>query len=87
MRVDGTFSGRLYTEDALEVGADGRVEGEADVASAIIAGAVIGRLRVRERLVLESTGVVDGMLDAGVLEVRAGARLSAVVRVLGEELP
>lgn len=87
VRVDGTFTGRLYTEDALEVGAEGRVEGEADVASAIIAGTVIGRLRVRERLVLQSTGMVDGMLDAGVLEVMAGARISAVVRVHGEELP
>ncbi len=87
VRVDGTFTGRLYTEDALEIGADGRVEGEADVASAIIAGAVIGRLRVREQLVLHSTGVIDGMLDAGVLTVMPGAKISAVVRVHGEELP
>lgn len=87
IRVDGTFSGRLYTEDALEVGAGGRVEGEVDVARANVAGTVSGRLRVREHLLVQATGTIEGMLDAGLLEVQPGARISAMVRVSGEELP
>ncbi len=87
VRIDGHFTGRLYSEDILEVGATGVVEGEADVARCTLAGRFIGRLRVRERLVIEATGRVEGSLDAGVLEVRPGARLQGPVRVAGEELP
>ena len=87
VRVDGTFTGRLYTEGLLEVGPTGVVDGEADVARAVIAGVVRGRFRVREHLRLQATGAVIGTLDAGILEVEAGARLDGPVRVQGEELP
>ncbi len=87
VRVDGHFEGRIYTEDLLEVGPDGHVEGAADVAQAIVAGRLTGSIRVRERLVLESTAVVNGKLDVGVLDLRPGAKVDAEVRVHGEELP
>jgi cytoskeletal protein CcmA (bactofilin family) len=87
VRVDGRFTGRLYTEELLEVGATGVIEGEADVARAVIAGRFTGRLRVREHLLLEPTARIEGALDIGVLELRAGARVSGELRVAGEELP
>ena len=87
VRVDGTYKGKLYTEGALEVGADGVVDGEIDVASAVVAGTLKGRVRVRELLVLQASGRIEGLLDAGLVEVHAGARSSAVVRVTGMELP
>lgn len=87
VRIDGHFTGRVYTEDVLELGPQGVIEGEADVARAIIAGTVRGRLRCRERLVVEATGLIDGKLDAGVLDVRPGGRLRGQVHVAGEELP
>lgn len=86
VRVDGQFSGRLYGEDALELGASGVLDGEIDVAEAIVAGTVRGTLRVRGLLVLESTAAVDGLIDAGLLEVRPGARLRVELRVRGEDL-
>ena len=87
VRVDGTFTGRLYTEDVLEVGADGLVDGEADVASAIVAGTVKGRLRVREHLLIQAGGAVLGLLDAGIVELQPGGRIEGEVRILGVELP
>lgn len=87
VRVDGHFTGRIYSEDLLELGAEGVIEGEADVARAIVAGRVIGRIRVRERLVVESSGRIEGKLDAGVCEIRPGAVVSAEVRIRGEEVP
>jgi cytoskeletal protein CcmA (bactofilin family) len=77
VRVDGHFTGRIYSEDLLELGVQGTIEGEADVARAIIAGRVIGRLRVRERLVVDSTGSIEG----------TGARTSGEVLIRGEEVP
>lgn len=87
VRVDGTFTGRLYTEGTLEVGAEGLIDGEVDVASAIVAGTVKGRLRVRERLLIQPGGVVFGLLDAGIVELLPGGRVEGQVRILGVELP
>lgn len=87
VRVDGHFTGRIYSEDLLELGQEGTIEGEADVARAMIAGRVIGTLRVRELLVVDSTGRIDGKLDAGVCEIRSGARVSGEVLIRGEEVP
>jgi cytoskeletal protein CcmA (bactofilin family) len=83
VRVDGHFEGRLYTEDVLEVGTTGRIEGELDVARAIISGRIIGKIRVRDTLVVESTGIIEGHLDAAVVELRPGATLNATVRITG----
>ena len=83
VRVDGRFEGRMYTEDVLEVGTEGHIEGELDVARAIVSGSVEGKLRVRDTLVVESTGRIKGHLDASVVEVRPGAVMDAVVRISG----
>lgn len=85
VRVDGHFEGRMYTEDVLEVGLMGRVEGEFDVARAIVSGTVDGQLRVREHLVVESTGRIEGKLDARVVELHPGARLIGTVHIEGIE--
>ena len=86
VRVDGTFVGRLYSEDTLEVGESGRVEGEIDVARAVISGVVEGRLRVREHLSVRRTAVLRGLVDAGVAEIEAGAAIAGEVRVAGREI-
>lgn len=85
VRVDGTFRGRIFTEDALEVGPQGFVDGEADVLHAVIAGRVKGKLHVRELLVVESTGRIEGLVDAQLLEARQGASISGQIRVAGQE--
>lgn len=87
VRVDGTFVGRLYTEEVLEIGETGCVEGEAHVARAVVAGRFVGQLRCREHLRLTATAVVEGAVDAGVLECAPGARISGAVQVRGGELP
>jgi cytoskeletal protein CcmA (bactofilin family) len=85
VRVDGHFSGRIYSEDLLEVGRDGIIEGEADVCRAVVAGEIRGRIRVREHLLLESTAKVNAVMDVGVLEVLPGAQIRGELRVRGEE--
>lgn len=87
VRVDGSFVGRLYTEELLEIGPSGSVEGEADVANALIAGRFEGRLLCREHLTLAATATIRGPIDAGVLEVAPGARIEGEVRVRGGPTP
>jgi cytoskeletal protein CcmA (bactofilin family) len=85
VRVDGHFTGRIYSEDLLEVGKEGIIEGEADVCRAVVAGEIRGKIRVREHLLLESTANVQAVMDVGILEVLPGARIRGELRVRGEE--
>lgn len=81
VRVDGAFTGRIFTEDTLEVGEGGIVDGEIDAAVLIVAGTVQGTIRVREQLVLQPTAVLGGVVDAVSFECHPGARVDATVRV------
>ncbi len=81
VRVDGLYEGRIHTDDILEVGEGGKVVGEVDVATLIVSGTVDGTIRVRERLTLRASGHLLGRVDAALLEVEAGGRIDAVVRV------
>lgn len=81
VRVDGRFSGTLKSDDLVEVGPDGIVSGEIDVAQALIAGRVEGLLRARERCTLLPTATVKGQVVTPWLDVRPGAQLKADVLV------
>lgn len=81
VRLDGVFRGRLHTDDVLEVGEGGWVEGEVDAAVVRLAGTVDGRLKARRRLIVEPTGCALGVVQAAVLEVLPGGRLHAQVQV------
>jgi len=81
VRVDGVFRGQIYTDDVLEVGESGRIEGDVDAEDLIVAGRVEGKIRVRGLLTVESTGCIQGDLDAVRMLTREGAKLRATVLV------
>jgi cytoskeletal protein CcmA (bactofilin family) len=85
VRVDGHFIGAIQSDDFLEVGAEGRIEGEVDVAQVLVAGTVDGLLRGRERVTLLDTAVVTGQIVTPWLDVRVGARVRAEVLVERED--
>ncbi|MSQ01464.1 MAG: polymer-forming cytoskeletal protein [Myxococcales bacterium] len=80
VRVDGSFHGRIFTEDVLEIGESGVVDGQIDAATLIVAGLAKGDVRARDTLILQPTGRLEGTVDARVLDVRPGGRISAQVR-------
>ncbi len=81
VRVDGAFKGRIHTEDVLEIGESGAVDGHIDAATLTIAGSVNGAIRVSGLLTVLRTGRVTGEVDAARIEVEPGAKLDARVRV------
>lgn len=81
VRIDGTHTGSLKTDDLLEVGPEGRIDGEVEAVQALIAGTVDGILRVKERVTLTETAVVRGKVVTPWLDVHLGARLLAEVVV------
>jgi cytoskeletal protein CcmA (bactofilin family) len=85
LRIDGDFRGRIYSEGLLELGHRGHIEGEVDVARAVIAGTVDGRLQARESLVVEATATVRGEVLMRRIRVAQGASVEAKVRRIGVE--
>ncbi len=81
VRIDGKLAGTIRSDDLLEIGPTGRVDGEIDVAQALVAGRVDGLLRARERCTLLETAVVHGQILTPWLDVRLGATLKAEVLV------
>lgn len=81
VRIDGLFRGRVYTEEVLEVGPEGRIEGEVDAAVLVLAGTVVGKVVARELLRLQPGGLIRGEARAKLLEVRPGGRFEAQVTV------
>jgi cytoskeletal protein CcmA (bactofilin family) len=81
VRVDGVLNGSVRSDDLLELGAGGRIEGEVTVAQALVAGVLVGKLRATERVTLLESAEVSGEIETPWLDVRPGARLDAVVRV------
>lgn len=81
VRVDGRFTGRIFTHDTLEIGASGEVDGEIEANVLIVAGVARGKVRVLERLVLLAGGALFGQVEAEALEAHPGGRVDATVRV------
>lgn len=73
VRVDGRIKGKLICKNTLTIGANGEVEGEVEAKNAIVGGKINGKLKVTEKLVLESKSVLVGELKASKLIIEEGA--------------
>lgn len=82
--VHGEASVVLDQVEMLEVGRSGRFDGRAQVAEAEIAGRFEGELTVSGRLLIRSTGTVEGTVRFGELEIERGGRLIGSVAELAE---
>ncbi len=81
VRLDGSFKGRIHTEDVLEIGETGVVDGHIDAATLIVAGRVTGSVKVSSLLTLTRTGTLQGDVDAVRITVEPGAKIEAKLRV------
>jgi cytoskeletal protein CcmA (bactofilin family) len=73
VRIDGTLKGKLICKKTLTVGVNGEIEGEIEAKNAIIGGKINGKIKVTEKLVLESKSTLIGELKAGKLLIDEGA--------------
>lgn len=73
IRVDGKIKGKLVCKNTLTIGVNGEIEGEIEAKNAIIGGKIKGKIKVAEKLVLESKSVLIGDLKASKLLIDDGA--------------
>ena len=81
LRVHGHVKGSVSSEQELLVGEGGEVEGEVTVGRLVVAGTVRGTVRVKDRVVIHSTGRVLAEVFAPTLVVDEGGVLEGPVHM------
>jgi cytoskeletal protein CcmA (bactofilin family) len=83
VRIDGTFSGEISSDNTLIVGESGQIHATIQSVCVVISGLVEGDIHASEQIVLHKTAVVHGNLDAPAISMEEGAQLNGSVRMGG----
>src|SRR5205823_10447973 len=72
LRIDGSFHGKIRSQDMLVVGERGVVEGEIDAGVVSVSGTVKGKIRARNKLEIQKTGRVFADISATSFQIIEG---------------
>src|SRR6185503_21214622 len=67
VRIDGKFSGQIFTKDTLVIGEGARVNAEINAGTVIVNGAVEGNIRATQLIELHNPGRVKGNMETPAL--------------------
>ena len=81
VRIDGKFTGEIFSTDTLEVGPEAEIEAEIDVSSVIIAGHVTGNINARGRCDMRAPGVIVGNISSPVVTMEEGVRFDGAMQM------
>jgi cytoskeletal protein CcmA (bactofilin family) len=81
VRIDGKFTGEIFSTDTLEIGPKAEVEAEIDVSCVIIAGSVNGDINARGRCDLRAPGVIVGNIRSPVVTMEEGVRFDGAMQM------
>ncbi|MCP4907311.1 MAG: polymer-forming cytoskeletal protein [bacterium] len=81
VRIDGTFSGEISSDNTLIVGESGRIMATIHSVHVMISGLVEGDIHASDEIILHKTAVVNGDLDSPVVVMEEGAQLNGSVRM------
>lgn len=73
LRIDGKLIGNINSTAKVVIGANGVVEGDINGVQADIMGRVTGTIKVKDMLQLKSSGIVNGNIHAGKLQIEPAA--------------
>ncbi len=72
-RVDGKFTGSIFSEGDLMVGEGGEIEGDLAVGRVFVSGTIRGSLRASRRVQIAPSGKVFADIETPSLEIEDGA--------------
>lgn len=81
VRIDGTFSGEISSDNTLIVGESGQIHATIKSVCVVISGLVEGNVTASEQIMLHKTAQVTGDLDAPAIMMEEGAQLNGMVRM------
>ncbi len=76
IRVDGLVTGKIKTTKNLYVGSMAKIEADIQATNAILAGVVHGDVKIKEGLLIQETGRVQGNVTCERLAIAEGAYFS-----------
>ncbi|MAG33463.1 MAG: hypothetical protein CL908_21510 [Deltaproteobacteria bacterium] len=81
VRIDGTFSGEISSDNTLIVGESGQIHATIKSVCVVISGLVEGDIHASQQILLHKTAVVSGDLDAPTIVMEEGAQFNGAVRM------
>lgn len=72
VRIDGKFSGQIFTKDVLVIGDGARVNAEINAGTVIVNGVVEGNIRATQLIELHQPGRIKGNLETPTLSMDKG---------------
>src|SRR6478735_12486177 len=72
VRIDGKFSGQIFTKDTLVIGDGARVNAEINAGTVIVNGVVEGNIRATQLIELHNPGRVKGNMETPALSIDKG---------------
>ncbi len=82
--IEGRVEASLAESQSIEIASTGHFKGTADAETAEVSGNFEGRLTVRKRLTIRSTGRVIGEIRYGEIEIECGGVICGDIQTIGE---
>jgi cytoskeletal protein CcmA (bactofilin family) len=73
VRIDGDFKGNIFGNGTLVIGEGAEIEADIRVDAVMVSGEVRGKIDVKKKIRIYSTGKVSGDLNTPVFSVEEGA--------------
>lgn len=72
VRIEGKYTGDIHSDGTLNVGKDAQVEGMLEVGELLLSGRFSGEITAKRRVVVYSSGVLEGVLQTPTLLTEEG---------------
>lgn len=82
--IEGRVEASLAESTSIEIAATGHFKGTAEADTAEVSGRFEGKLLVRKRLTIRSSGQVTGEIRYGEIEIECGGIISGDIRTVAE---
>ncbi len=81
VRIDGTFSGEISSDNTLIVGESGQIMATIRSVCVVISGLVEGNILASDQVILHKTAVVNGDIESPTVVMEEGAQLNGHVKM------
>ena len=85
VRIDGSFTGEIRSENTLIVGETGEIHAQVHSKAVLVSGTVVGDIFATQKLTLHKTARVQGNIEAACLVVEDGAVMNGQVKMTRPE--
>ena len=87
VRIDGKFSGQIFTKDTLVIGDGAKVSAEINAGTVVVNGSVEGNIRATQLIELHQPARVKGNLETPALQMDKGVLFEGSCKMENQAKP